>query len=95
MSNKKQRVSKKTITQVGNVNKVITSQIVNLEKQGIKFEGTKTIKIDTTNMDGIKEKLTELETQLKDAVYTKSTTDKNLQARIIIFIIKRCTITRL
>ena len=72
----------KAITQVENTNKTIASQVSNLEKQGIKFDGTKTIEIDASNPDDIKKKLTDLETQLKVVVETKSITDKKLQDSI-------------
>ena len=72
----------KAIVQVENTNKIITSQVLNLEKQGIRFDGTKTIEIDASNSDDIKKKLTDLETQLKVVVETKSVANKNLQDAI-------------
>lgn len=61
----------KAIAQVENVNKTITSLASNLEKQGVKFDGVKTIEIDATNVDDINQKLKDLETQFK------SITEKN------------------
>ena len=72
----------KAIAQVENVNKTITSLASDLEKQGVKFDGVKTIEIDATNVDDINQKLKDLETQFKSIIGTKSSTDKNLQGAV-------------
>ena len=72
----------KAIAQVESVNKTITSLASNLEKQGVKFDGVKTIEIDATNVDDINQKLKDLETQFKSIAEKKSSTDKNLQDAI-------------
>jgi len=69
----------KAITNIENVNKTISSLVVDIEKQGIKFDGTKVIEIDATNVDDINKKLKDLETQLKSVSDAKSTATKQLQ----------------
>ena len=68
-----------TIAQVENVNKLLTSKVADLEKQGIKFDGVKTIEIDATNVDDTNQKLAELEAQFKSVLDAKSTANQNLE----------------
>ena len=72
----------KTIARVESVNKTITSLASDLEKQGVKFDGAKTIEIDATNVDDVNQKLKDLETQFKSIVEKKSASDKNLQGAV-------------
>ena len=72
----------KAIAQVESVNKTITSLASDLEKQGVKFDGVKTIEIDATNVDDVNQKLKDLETQFKSITEKKSASDKNLQGAV-------------
>ena len=72
----------KAIAQVEGVNKTITSLTNDLEKQGVKFDGVKTIEIDATNVDDVNQKLKDLETQFKSIAEKKSASDKNLQGAV-------------
>ena len=72
----------KAIAQVESVNKTITSLASDLEKQGVKFDGAKTIEIDATNVDDVNQKLKDLETQFKSITEKKSASDKNLQGAV-------------
>ena len=68
-----------TIAQVENVNKLLTSKVADIEKQGIKFDGVKTIEIDAINVDDTNQKLAELEAQFKSVLDAKSTANQNLE----------------
>ena len=72
----------KAIAQVESTNKTITSLASDLEKQGVKFDGVKTIEIDATNIDDVNQKLKDLETQFKSITEKKSESDKNLQGAV-------------
>lgn len=69
----------KAIETVGSTQKTLATLIENVDKQGIKLEGTKTIEIDATNTDDINQKLKDLDTTFKEILSKKSTSDKNLQ----------------
>ena len=83
-ADEKQEIARvqKTIEGVESIRKVIGSLIEEAQKQGLKFDGTKTIEIDASNTDDINQKLKDLESALKTLAEKKSSADKALQTAV-------------